>query len=1134
MYLTAKWRAIMYARYCTRKTWMIMRLAAIFLILSTLSVHARGTAQTITVNETNVPLQKVIKVIQQQTGYGFNYKAELLEDLPMVTVKVVGKSLKETLEQALRDLPISFFIGEKFVVLNKKKEKDIVAEIVLNALPDTMNNIVGYVLDGTGNPLNGATVTLKRSSRIVAYAAANGRFEIKGGEVGDVFMISFIGYETQEFVVKSKQTHTIRLSASDSKLDEVQVIAYGVVTRRLATGNVSSVKATDIEKQPVNNPLLALQGRVPGLTVVQNTGIAGGGITVRIQGQNSIRSGNDPLYVVDGVPINSQLPRTSLAQQILGTSGAIAPDAPPVAGNPLNYLNPADIESIDVLKDADATAIYGSRAANGALLITTKKGKAGRMKADMNVQTGWGKIGRKLQMLNTRQYLDMRYEAYKNDNVDWRTAAVSADDLKVWDTTRYTDWQSELIGNTARYLSVNATVSAGSAGTQYLIGATYNRETTVFPGDFSNKRGSLHFNINSVSSNQKFRLQFSGNYMTNNNRLPKADLTQAALLLEPDAPMPFKTDGTLNWAPNAAGASTFTRNPYINILQGYKNTTTNLINNIVIGYKLLPGLELTSSLGYTYMQTEDFNSTSTATIVPESRVNTPNSASYGSRNLNSWIIEPQITYKRSISKSRLDLLIGSTILESNAKTSSLSGTTYASDALLENFQSAGTLIAGSATATQYKYNAIFGRLNYNWQDQYILNITSRRDGSSRFGGNNRFHNFMAVGGAWLFVKSSFIQQNLPWLSFGKLRASYGTTGNDQIADYLFISRYSNISAQVPYQGVSGLYPNGLPNPNLEWEKTKKLAFGIDAGIIRDRILISANYSINTSDNQLNSYLLPSVTGFQSVVKNFPGTVRNTSWEFSISTENIKNKSLQWSTSINLTIPKNKLVAFPGLESSPYASLLVIGESLSVQRVTNFAGVNSVTGLYQFRDLHGSVTGSPAYQADYISVNTAPKWYGGIQNNLRYKDIQLDFLLQLVNQIGPNILFGNGTSVATPGSLSKGASNQPVTVLDRWRIAGDNASIKKFSSKTSDVNAQLAYSSDARYSDASFARIKNVSLSWQLPAEWLKKSGIQGSKFFIQVQNLLTITSYKGLDPENQSISSLPPLRVVMLGIQLVL
>ncbi len=331
------------------------------------------------------------------------------------------------------------------------------------------------------------------------------------------------------------------MEISTSKLDEVQIIAYGTSSQRFQTGNVSSIKAKDIEKSPVSNPLLALQARVPGLNITQGSGLPGGAMRVRVQGENSIANGNTPLYVVDGVPYPSSMPGRGMAP--LGSSNDRVINGVNTAntGSALSYLLPSDIESIEVLKDADATAIYGSRAANGAILITTKKAKAGKNTLDINFQTGWSKLIRRIDMLNTQQYLEMRWEALYNDSiadpVNYESPdKITAPDLLFWDTTVSTDWQKELLGGSARNKTFSAGLSGGNEYIKYLIKGTYQKETTLLPGHFSDQKGSMHFNINSTSLNRKFNIQFSGTYFVDNNQLPGGDIASDITQLPPNAP----------------------------------------------------------------------------------------------------------------------------------------------------------------------------------------------------------------------------------------------------------------------------------------------------------------------------------------------------------------------------------------------------------------------------------------------------------------------------------------------------------------------------------------------------------------------------------------------------------------------
>ncbi len=395
-----------------------------------------------------------------------------------------------------------------------------------------------------------------------------------------------------EIKVNGENNVIVELEISTSKLDEVQIIAYGTSSQRFRDRNVASVKAKDIEKSPVNNPLLALQGRVPGLNITQANGFPGSAIKVRIQGQNSVISGNAPLYVVDGVPYPHEIP-PGLGIGPVESSESVK-NRPSGTGSALSLINLSDIESIDVLKDADATAIYGSRAANGAILITTKKGKAGKMALDVNFQQGWGKATRKLNMLNSQQYLEMRWEAFKNDKI--QPDKDNAPDLFVWDTSRYTDGQKYFFGNVSQFTNVNIGLSGGNENFQYLLRGTLQRETTILPGDFNDRKGSFHFNINSISYNRKFIIQFTSSYLADVNYLPNSDISTNVVTMSPISPPFFNEDGSLNWALNPDGASTW-NNPYAGLYNTAKFRTNNLISNLRLSYSIFKRLFFRTSLG---------------------------------------------------------------------------------------------------------------------------------------------------------------------------------------------------------------------------------------------------------------------------------------------------------------------------------------------------------------------------------------------------------------------------------------------------------------------------------------------------------------------------------------------------------
>jgi len=1100
-----------------------MKLTALLLTVVCLQAGATGYSQTVSLKAKGLPLNAVFASIEKQTGLSFFFNYALIKNTKPVTLDVQDISIDDALNLILKGEGLDFYRTGKtiFIVKGQATSSSPVAVNSLTDGPDAGEvNIKGRVINHLGESLPSASVAVRNGKSTLTNE--KGEFELRKVPVGSILVISYLGYQKKQVEVEGTSPIFVQLNLAENQLDEAHVIAYGQTTQRLSTSNITLVKGKDIDMQPINNPLLALEGRVPGLFITPANGLPGGGVQVRIQGQNSIGNGNEPLYIVDGVPY----PMHTLTTTYLGPLGS-SNAAFSGVGNPFSFLNPADIESVEVLKDADATAIYGSRAANGAILITTKKGKAGKSKATFNAQQGWGKVPRRLSLMNNFQYLEMQHEALRNDGIDMSSPYYPYfyDVNGVWDTTRYTDWQKTLIGGTSQYTNINGSVAGGNAITQYFIGGTYHRESSIFPGDNHDIKGSVHFNLNTLSSDQKLRVQLSGSYLVDNNKLPSLDLTGSALSLAPDAPALYNSDGSLNWQLDPTGAATWV-NPLSQLYRIYNSRTNNLIGNGNISYSILPGLDLKANLGYNTLRTNETIKVSLQAFDPPSQLaygTKARSASYSYSTIESWIAEPQLTYNLPVKNNKLGFLIGSTIQQSNSNGFSLSGGGFNSDALLDDIHSAATVSLGPSTHSIYKYNALFGRINFNHSDKYILNLSARRDGSSRFGPSSQFHSFYSAGAAWLFSEEELFKGKHSFLSFGKIRGSYGTTGNDQIQEYQYMNLYDTYNTGTPYQQTTGLLPSGIPNPHLQWEETKKIQAGVELGFVENKIFLVVNYTHNQSSNQLLSLALPSIAGFSSVPANLPAKVQNTGIEMSISTINVKTQSFSWNTNFNLTIPRNKLLAYYG--TLPLN--LVIGQPLNIVKAFRFAGVDPGTGLYQFYDNHGDLTQNPSFLNDRSQVvNVGPRFYGGIQNSLRYKWFQLDFLFQFVKQTGANYIFGQ----AYPGFPML---NQPTYVLNRWQKPGDVKSIERYNSALVDLTSSYAnaIASDAGYSDASFIRLKNVFLSFEVPQKVLRNIHSQGLKIFLQGQNLLTITSFKGLDPETGSLG-LPLLRVITAGLQI--
>lgn len=1082
--------------------------------------YAQLLDKKVTLSLKEVSIEEALNTLEVLTDLKFFYSVDQLNIKDKISFDAVDRSLREILDALLTPYQVYYKVHEKKSTITLKRKHD---EPESGALfPDNKKSertglsspatVTGKVTDAIAQqPMAGVNVIVKGTTDGTT-TDADGNFNIVADD-NDVLVFSFIGYTTFEIPVGGRTVINVVLEEDIRSLKEVEVNAgYYKTTRMLQTGNISKVESEDIARQPVSNPLAALQGRVPGLEIVQSTGVPGGNFKVRIRGTNSIANGNDPLYIIDGVPY------TSSPMTFNETSAGILGNSLSNGGtNPLNSINPADIESIEVLKDADATAIYGSRGSNGIILITTKKGQAGKTKVDINFYTGVGSVVSKLEQLNTLEYVAMRNEAFANDNVIPTTA--NARDLLVWDTTHYTNWQDELIGGTAGTTDAQVSVSGGDQYTQFSAGAGYHKETTVFPGDNRDQRISAHVSVTNTSSNQKLRTSVSVNYTANDADLLNKDLTGTALFLPPNAPALYHESGYLNWDGwNPSGPY---ENPLAYLYRRYEAKTNTLIGSAEVGYSILANLELKSRLGYTNMGMNATNLTPLSSLAPSVTSTSLNTARFSNSTFQNWMIEPQANWKPKLGNGRFDVLLGTQFLDQTAEGLAQTATGFSSEALMKNIAAAPNRTLGTNYYTQYRYHAVFGRINYNHSNKYIINITGRRDGSSRFGPGKQFANFGAVGAAWVFSNENFIKNGVSFFSFGKLRGSYGVTGNDQLTDYQYLDAYTSSSG--PYQDVIGLTPVRLSNPDFAWETNKKLEAGFELGFVEDRILSSVSFYRNRSSNQLVGYPLPPTTGFTSIQANFPATVQNTGVEIELNTINLQHKGFTWTTALNISVPRNKLVEFPDLEASPvYANRYVVGEPLSIAKLYHYTGVDPAAGIYQFEDVNedGNLD-----VADQQTIKfTGPKFFGGFQNSFDYKGFQIDVLFQFAKQNGRNYIYTTGT----PGYMF----NQPDYVLNRWQTEADITDIQRFgqSSGASAGYGQLQ-ASDRSVSDASFIRLKNLSISYVLPTPWIGKMGILNARMFIQGQNLITITNYKGLDPEAQG-SFLPPLRILTGGISL--
>ncbi|MFW2477983.1 MAG: hypothetical protein ACN4EP_13760, partial [Sediminibacterium sp.] len=655
------------------------------------------------------------------------------------------------------------------------------------------------------------------------------------------------------------------------------------------------------------------------------------------------------------------------------------------------------------------------------------------------------------------------------------------------------------------------------------------------PGDFANTSGALHFNINSQSANRLFKINLTGSYLTNNNGLPGTDLSLDAISLAPVAPTLYNEDGSLNWAPNASGSSTWINPLRDYYFRNFKIGTQSLVTSANISYNLRPGLQLQSSFGYTSIIGSNYSASSLEYSAPEDRRFDSRGDRRTETSRNNWIIEPMLSYQRKIRLLKMELIAGSTIQQSVNSILTGIGQGYTSDLLMGNFGSAATTTVTS-NRNEYRYAALFSRGTFNLDNKYIVNISWRRDGSSRFGDANKFHGFGSGAVAWIFTEEKAIARVLPFLSFGKLTTSYGITGSDGIGDYLYLNNFGGTgdASSVRYQGIPTLAPIQLSNPYFQWEEARKFSLRLNLGFLKDRFQIAAGYNRNISSNQLTNLALPTTTGFSSVFQNFDAVIRNRSWEFSINGSLVKTKFFNWNSSINFTLPDNRVVSFPGYETSSFASGntgIIIGQPIGVVKAFRYAGIDPATGNSMVYDAKGNPTANPSVAFDRnLLIPVQTEFYGGWKNTISYKGFELDFLFQFVYKLGPKERYYFNVTTPAGRFVNNGQTNQPVSVLNRWQKPGDNTEMVRFSTQTNVVHR--GYLSDAYFThDNSYIRLTNLSLSWQVPTRLVRKAGLQTAGINFQGQNLLTITRFKGLDPESAS-ASLPPLQVLTLGIKL--
>jgi len=1056
--------------------------------------YTQGKDARITITCENLTLGDFFNAVWEQTRLQAFFNDQQLSSAERISVTFKDEPLDNVLNYLLRDRDLTWYYrGQIFVILPRKE-----GEALLGEMPKSLTRTVtGVVRDNKGAPVKNIFVAVKHSFK-GTRTDENGWFRLKDVKPDARLETRSILYIRKEIIAK-EDTINIQVEPYVANLDPITVVGY---PKQTLTGNISRVKEEDITAQPVSNPLFALQGRVPGLYITAISGLPGSSLNIRLRGRNSIECSTNPLIIYDGMPFFSEQSNSDAAN-MLGSGIGLGAN---VAASPLNLINVHDIASISVLKDADATALYGTRGANGVIVISSKTPKEDMKGMKVSVYSGISEAGHLVKYLNTEQYLTMRREALYNDNQ--RSANDKDDyDLTIWDTTRYTNWQKTLIGGTGHVTNANMEMVGAGKTSSYRLSGLYRRESTVYPGkEFYYTKGSLQAQYNFISLNKKFNAAVSGNYVADRNRLPSQDLTIFSTL--PPITPKIDSNGILNFAEGNFD------NPYAYMLQTYKAGSHNTRINGTFSYQFSPDLSVISTLGYgAFNISESRIKPLRSLYIRDSTVT--RSGDFADTRFSNRIAAFQALWKKTIRKEQINIQIGATLQNDEKKASSYEGKGYADDTQLEDRDAARPLAVIEELEQNYSYRSYYANVGYKHNDKYLLNININRDWSTRLSPKRRSGNFGTIAGGWIFSREPWFTQNAI-LSFGKLRGSLGITGNDRWR--YNESRRAFITANNTY--------NSLIDTNYTWEKVRKAEVGLDLGFFGDNLLVNISIYHNSSINQL---LAGPHTSIDKKPVNYPAVVVNKGLEVEITSNNIRSDKFTWTTNLNISLPRTVLKAFPFLDSTHYNYYYSVGLPLDLPRKgPHLLHVNSEDGLYQFEDTEKN--GVTVHNLVH-SKGIGPTLYGGIQNNIRWKGLEIEFLFRFVRQ--NNYGYDYASFFDPPGAIR----NQPVTVLNRWQHRGDVTSIQRFTSSSSTPAGLIfgyAAESDQRIKDASYIRMQSLTVAYHLPEEWIQRIRIKSSKLFVQGQNLFTITRYPGLDPETAASTEIyPPTRVVTAGLQIV-
>ncbi|MFT4093764.1 MAG: TonB-dependent receptor [Niabella sp.] len=1056
------------------------------------STFISARAQNVTLSADNASLISIFKQIKQQTGYGFVYTEADMKKMKAVSIHVKNKPLKAVLDEIFTNQEITYTILNKSIIVKAISRSK-------TPLPQLQIQVSGTVTNGKDEKLPGVSITII-GKNAGAVSNDNGAFTIKA-ERGDQLRFTTLGYQPKDTIITGDGSLRIVMEERSSVLNEIVVIGYGTTTKKDITGSLARVHAEEINAVPAANVLLALSGRASGVQVLQNNGSPGSGISMRIRGANSIRGSNEPLYVVDGFPVSGSNP---------------------------TVISNIDIESIDVLKDASATAIYGSRGANGVVLITTRHGKAGKTKVDVESSYSIQKIRKKLDMMNAKEYALFYNEQAANDDLDPYFTQEEIDGFG-----EGYDWQGLVFTKAPMRLnSVN--ISGGNEKTRFsLSGSVFAQDGIVKGSDY--KRYSLRTNIQHTIS-KKLSVDFSGTFsrLKTGRKDSEAGLRGASMIAAsisaPPTLTPYNEDGSYTVLANAYPfVATDMVNPLNFINEQSKIIKANVVlANAALSYrpvkditiKILGGIENRDDRTDAYTSTNFVNSLGVASV--------------STSQFTSLLNENTITYDKKINAHHITALAGITYQDFLSTSLSASGTGFLSDISGTNDLGAASSsgVPGSGYSKSVLLSAL-ARINYSYGSKYLATVSFRKDGSSRYSEGNKWGSFPSAALAWRLSEEPFIK-SIGFISDLKLRTSWGYTGSQAIDPYATLNLLSSGKTVFGDALVTTYAPSVTLPGNLKWETTEQKDIGFDIGLFNNRLILTADYYVKNTRDLLNTVKLPSSMGYTSTIRNV-GSIKNNGFELAVDAE-VLTGAFKWNLAPNISINRNKVVKLYDGEDILGGSigLLIVSDYSNILRegrpVGQFWGYvedgYTDEGQINFRDLNGD--GSITEDDKTYIGDPNPDFTYGINSTFSYRNFSLNLFVQ--GSKGNDIF--NISAIGNTMDYGYGVNMSKEVYYDHWTPTHTNVKYPKISYNTG------VRVSDRFVEDGSYMRLKNIEFSYNLPVQQWKHSWLQRLQAYVSGQNLLTFTKYSWWDPEVNSqgaigydFHSYPVARSITFGIR---